>query len=183
MNTAQKIIEHTEKLLSGGGSRLLTIPIVSSSRSLIKDTECQSGWVDNHIKVLKGYYGVSKLPNFVQDYYSSIGDCTKYCDLLVRSLKFIVDDFGGNVNIMLSSEINDKENGGVSGLVDLIEKVGASEYISGETCLEYGLTQSELGNVRLLLNKWMPNYVLPYAPIIHYSMVGLDYKKFTRIIQ
>lgn len=133
-------------------SKWLTIPIKSSSRSLIQDTEIEgSEWLKNHINQIIYYY--KSAPYFDQElldiYFSSfIGDrhldTISFSKSTISAITCLFDALNIPYNFKFASQFS-KENvllaKGPEKLRLICEQLGADFYISGENGRNYGVIE------------------------------------------
>ncbi len=125
---------------SNGVEKWLTIPIESSNRTLIKDTLISGyEWKIDHINKVHQYYQDDMIDIYYGVYLSKMLSAN-YSECLLNGLKFLTKLYNIDTEIILASELTNKENGGIMQLISLTKQVGGDTYISGPTCLDYGLT-------------------------------------------
>jgi WbqC-like protein family len=172
--------EHRNKMLDPkGNEQWLSIPIASSSRELIKDTiiasdVTQSGqkWTTWHREHMNKIYEWYKKVD--ADYFITMDMAGEnYRDVLVSSLEYLFKKYNINTEIILSSKISSVTNGGIGELIGLVNKVGGTTYVSGKTCLEYGLTHSVASTygLELEIDEWLPDVEKPYLPYLHHELI------------
>lgn len=182
----QRGFENRNKMPDNKGvDRWLSIPVSSSSRSLIKDSKVlaldEQDWVADHINRLTEWYPniLNKSPerNFFDGYYFKIFDAVcggySYADILRLSLQYLLDKLEIGTKVIYASSLYTEEdvvlNGGVDGLCDIINRVEATHYISGPSCLEYGLNSAYLTaktGCGLIIHRWN----LGYYPFMYHLL-------------
>ena len=135
--------ENRNKLLDmNSNQQWLTIPVKSSSRCLIKDAEINGEeWIEEHRRKVSNWY--PKHPDIDEVFYEYTERFKRkslsYRDGLVDSLEYISNFYGIGTEFVLASNISATINGGVDELIRLTKLVGGDTYVSGKTCLSYGL--------------------------------------------
>jgi hypothetical protein len=128
----------------------LTMPVCSSSRTLIKDAVINgTEWRQVHKNKIDAAYRQHYVNEVYEQYLK--GFCNAYAPSLIEGLKYVCKFFGIKTKIVRASEISNVTNGGIQELFDLTKKVGGTTYVSGPTCLDYGLTHelAESNGLRL----------------------------------
>jgi hypothetical protein len=129
--------ENRNKLKDG---KWLTIPVTSSSRALIMDTSIAGlEWIEQHKNKIKSLYGLKSLPKVVEEYYDTFTSLD-YKNCLTEALMVLMEHMGIKTQVVFASNLDHVTNGGVDQLVKLTKLAGCDTYLSGPTCLTYGLT-------------------------------------------
>ena len=128
---------HRDKIKTRDGPRWLTLPTIKSGRynQLIRDVELShtTDWVDKHLTLLRHAYRTA--PGFT-DHFDSIIEIynrKKWVKLLELNLAFLElgrDFFGVRTPTVLSSTLGISSRS-TARLVELVQAVGGTEYISG----------------------------------------------------
>lgn len=117
----------------------LTIPIKSSSRAIIKDTEIDGDkWKIDHAFRIQNAYNIKEVTQMYLDYVQQFD--YDYSMSLYNGIRYVKNLFSITTPIVFASDLTDTINGGIPNLMDLIQKVNGTVYVSGPTCIEYGLT-------------------------------------------
>ena len=129
--------ENRNKLKDG---KWLTIPVTSSSRALIMDTSIAGlEWIEQHKNKIKSLYGLKSLPKVVEEYYDTFTSLD-YKNCLTEALMVLMEHMGIKTQVVFASNLDHVTNGGIDQLVKLTKLAGCDTYLSGPTCLTYGLT-------------------------------------------
>lgn len=198
VHRANRQWENRNKVLDQNhNQQWLTIPVKSSSRSIICDTEIAEGFdFKEHYELLKRYYPfvlggllpkhrlISKLS--IQSYLNICNEGKgNYAKSLIEGLKEICDLFEITTPIILASDIVADNADRLVDFDSLLAKekieyllrcVGGTEYITGPSCLDYGLTQEYLGQqVKLNIHDWSKENAFtflegPHLAFVHYLM-------------
>jgi hypothetical protein len=139
-DTCQRVergFENRNKLYDG---KWLTIPIASSRREIIKNTEIAGfEWKEKHIAKIQALYEMDAMNPVVKEYYDTF-NTTHYRDALTGSLKYLLDKYNINTKVVFASELDGTINGGINQLLRLTKLAGCTTYLSGASCLQYGLS-------------------------------------------
>lgn len=137
-DTVQRVsrgFENRNRLKDG---KWLTIPISSSSREIIRNTKIADlNWIQDHKNKIASLYG--QVTPVVNGYYDCF-DNLSYADTLAHGIKYLLKHLNVDTQVMFASELDSTANGGVSQLMNLCQLVNCGTYISGGSCLGYGLT-------------------------------------------
>jgi hypothetical protein len=127
---------------ANGQEKWLTIPIKSDNRCLIKDTVIDGmEWQDIHRNAVSQYYRCKNIDHYYSTYLANM-QTLAYSNALTDGLKYLLTLFHIKTEVVLASQLTDIPNGGKEQLINLTKKVGGTSYLSGPTCLDYGLTHS-----------------------------------------
>ena len=119
----------------------LTLPVKSSSRELIKDSVLDGlKWKKDHRHKVECWYGDN--PELVRFFnlYTREFKTDSYNDGLIQSLKWILNHMNITTTVVKASSLNVPIRTGIDYLIDLTKEIGGDTYVSGSTCLKYGLT-------------------------------------------
>lgn len=144
--------ENRNKLLVNGIPKWVSIPIDSSSRALIVDTEVKrNDWVEEHRKTVKDYYRNADHfnPDYVDLFYDRLKqpmdrEDFKFTHVMMASFDAIRKIFGFESNIVLASELDpDRENWtkGPAELRRIAKEANSDLYISGPNGKDYGIEE------------------------------------------
>lgn len=134
-----------------GVEKWLTIPIKSSSRALIKDTIIDGlNWKIDHINKVHEYYKSEVIDLYYGAYLANM-TTTNYTGCLVKGLMYLSKLFNIKTEFVLASTISEVTNGGIDELIRLTKAVNGDVYLSGPTCLSYGLTHEYAQSNSILL--------------------------------
>ncbi|HKK62772.1 MAG TPA: WbqC family protein [Bacteroidales bacterium] len=142
--------ENRNKLLCNGSAKWLTIPIESSSRALIYDTNIKgSSWIEDHKNTVRNYY--INAPYFdesiIELYYSGFeelldsGD-SSFTAIIEKSIQNLESIFSFECSLIRASSLNSNRDDWTKGpeeLKRIAKLAGASAYISGPNAKEYGI--------------------------------------------
>ena len=124
----------------------LTIPVASSSRSIIKDTKIlNTDWIENHKNKIGFYYKNapffdSKLLDFI--YNIEAPSDNSYVDVLLSLMNNICSALSFKPALVRASDLllpEDYQENGVRLLRIVCQRSGASCYVSGPNGKEYGV--------------------------------------------
>jgi hypothetical protein len=148
--------ENRNQILSDGKRRWLTVPISSSSRELIKDTQIAgTEWIAEHKQVLRTAYEPCPFfeKEWIDQYYEGSeavyrNTDGKFSKLIVHLLKNACALLGFEPRIAFSSEMHgaDEKAMGPNKLVALCEAAKAETYVSGPNGREYGIMDAFAGS-------------------------------------
>lgn len=134
----------------------LTIPIASSSRAMIFETEVKhTQWLNDHARAIATNY--KNAPHYNQDLLDDFFEVMKresvnsmfFTDIITEQLNFLCSLFDFKPNFVRASEIETdaiREAIGPDKLCELCKAVDATEYISGGNGKEYGVEESFAGS-------------------------------------
>ncbi len=132
-----------DKIKGPSGVIWLTVPVKKKGRyrQLIKDTEIENSidWKRKHLKMFKLYYSRAKNFNRIFDKLSNVYNkqFNYLIDLNFEIILLIIQELKiEGKKIMFSSDFNLKSKG-VDKILDLLNIVGASDYITGLPSKEY----------------------------------------------
>jgi len=154
----------------------LTVPVASSSRSLIVDTLIDGRfWVTEHKKKISQHYG--KAPFFsemlLNEAYALNEGSNRYADVLVAMLRNVCRLLSFEPNLVYASDLLRPEDfacGGVETLRALSERVGADAYVSGPNGRNYGVVEGFAGSgIDVLFHEFQhPVYEQRDRPFVPY---------------
>jgi len=164
--------ENRNKLVDNQGKEhWVSIPIESSTRTLIKDTKIfGKEWTKEHKAKISQWYG----KDIAEMYSQMITDSDDYRTLLVYQLKAICKLMNIETDIVQASDYKKELAGGIDELIELTKLVDCNVYVSGSTCLSYGLDKN-------YANKNGIELEIDHVSGIHYGFIhdfalkGLDY--------
>jgi hypothetical protein len=144
--------ENRNKLLCGDHPKWLTIPIASSSRSLIYDAKVSNfEWVEQHKATIKDYYSNAPYfePSYVDQYFKGVIPTLEekrfsFTEVIIKTLLNLSDILDLGVNLVKASELDKDRNNwtkGPSELLRIAKKINADHYISGPNGKEYGVKE------------------------------------------
>jgi len=171
-DTVQRVERGYENRNKLKDDKWLSIPVVSSSRALIMDTSIAGlEWVQQHKNKIKSLYGLKSLPKVVEDYYDTFTSLD-YKNCLTEALMVLMEHMGIKTQVVFASNLDHVTNGGVDQLVKLTKLAGCDTYLSGPTCLTYGLTHdvAHAKGIRLEVDTPPKEYGL-----FHYLIEDQDY--------
>ncbi len=157
-----RVYENRNKIKDrNGGDRWLTIPIESSSRAIIKDTIIFGDtWRTEHFSKMQEHIADDIALMYYKWYLDKMGSLY-YRESLVEGLLFLKEIFDIKTEFVLASTLSNTINGGIDELLYLTKKVGGTEYISGPSCIDYGLTEEYAKKHGISLNvSYNESYVL-----------------------
>lgn len=135
-----RVYENRNKIKDKNGvDRWLTIPVQSSNREIIKNTIIKDNWRKDHVNKMYSYTGNDLWMAYYQMYLRQMTSLN-YRDCLVGGLLFLKNLFDIETEFVLASSLSDVTNGGIQELINLTKLVGGDTYLSGPSCIEYGLT-------------------------------------------
>lgn len=118
----------------------MTIPVNAHHSDLIKDVRMpdNNSWSVKHIKTIQNFY--QKSPFFHQ-YFPDIagliaGSCSRLIDFNVAFVQYLNQCLGIKTEIQFSSQLAVKGER-TQKLVDICEKLGATDYLSGSAAKDY----------------------------------------------
>ncbi len=143
--------ENRNKLLLNGTPTWLTMPIASSSRAMIKDTDIAgTDWIDNHHQQIRSCY--CNHPRFDGDLLATSYEAMKaaqeqsgndFTETISACYRFWFDHFGLPFSIIRASEIEAENPGcpekGPAKLLWLCQQRNANTYVSGPNGADYGI--------------------------------------------
>ena len=120
----------------------LTIPVEGSSRTLIKNAFIKdNGWQEDHRNKIKELYQHEERYNQeVVDMYLNRYTHPSYLRSQLYGLVWLLGFFGIDTPVVLASDLLTEINTGVDQLIEITKMVNCNTYLSGATCLKYGLT-------------------------------------------
>jgi len=131
---------HRDKIKTPQGEKWLTLGLIKSPQEtkineiLLKD----DGWKEKHLDFIKNNYKKSKFFHEVYPYIEKlyVNKIDKMIDFNMLSIKMLLELFEIEVEIVYSSkyEVTSKAN---NLLVDILEQVSASHYLSGTGAKNY----------------------------------------------
>lgn len=171
----KRIFENRNKLIdTNGNPQWLTIPIKSSSRSMINETEINGmSWKEEHINKVMNWYAKDKeLINIYKEYLSKF-DNEDYCRGLTNSLCFLLDKLEINTQVIYASSLYTQSTG-IDKLIEMTKIVGGTHYVSGKMCLEYGLDETYAKNkgVNLIIDQ-IPNENYSWLHSLHKKEISI----------
>ena len=122
------------------GQRWMTVPIVRSSRGLIKDVRMDesSGWQDLHLRTFSQY--LDKTPFYAEAFQLLeriyCFDTDKLADFNINAIEMIADYLGLHRVFLRSSDLNVGGNSSLK-LLNIIKKVGGKTYVTGHGAKNY----------------------------------------------
>lgn len=144
--------ENRNKLLCNGKPKWVSIPINSSSRATIVDTQVKgTDWVESHKNIVIDYY--RSAPFFEEDivhaYYSGFEDTLEatnfsFTELISQSIQNLADILSFRKNLFIASTLDDNRENWMTGpeeLLRIADLVNAKTYISGPNAKEYGIEE------------------------------------------
>lgn len=146
-----RVYENRNKIKNKYEEKWLTIPVKSSSRCLIKDTVIDGlNWKIDHINKVHEYYKSEVIDLYFGAYLSNM-TTTNYAGCLVKGLMYLSNLFNIKTEFVLASTISEVTNGGIDELIRLTKAVNGDVYLSGPSCLSYGLTHEYAQSNSILL--------------------------------
>lgn len=148
--------ENRNKLLVPA-PKWLTVPISSSSRALICNTQIQdSQWITDHISLIKKYYADAKFydcslldtleKRILEAFFDSDGNYTR---VISTQLDVLCSYLGFTPQLALASDIEKRgecADCGPEKIRDLCVLAGATEYVSGGNGKAYGIEEAFEGS-------------------------------------
>ena len=142
LDTAQYVkndYHNRNRIRTPQGSTWLTIPIPSKDCYQKRINEVplpeDKTWAKKHLKSMELSYGKAPYFNEYIEFFREIyGNPPKMLvDLNVKIIKFLKDSLGIKTKLMMASEMNiDPSLRSIDMLIEILKKVGATEYISGK---------------------------------------------------
>lgn len=130
----------------------LTIPVASSSRSLIINATIDGrAWIDEHKDRISQHYGRAPYFNeaLLNHVYTINEDSSRYADVLVEMLKNACRLLSFEPRFVFASNVlapEEMTRGGVEILRLLSQRVNADCYVSGPNGRNYGVSDGFLGS-------------------------------------
>ena len=132
----------------------LTIPVQSSSRELIMNTQfADLDWIAKHKNKIRQLY--SRTNPIIEEYYDAFKSLS-YRDSLTQGLLTLMKYMEMQTEVIYASDLDSTINGGVEQLIKLTKLAECDRYISGEHCLKYGLTHDVAASngLELIIDKF-----------------------------
>ncbi len=146
--------ENRNKVLLNGKEKMLTIPILSSSRDVIYNTLVKgSDWKIEHLNLLKTAYSKHKFfdLDFLNDLYCGNDEDLFFSNITITHLIKISNYLGFEFSYIKASELNiDHSCKGPRHLYDIAREVKATTYISGENGRDYGVADAFSNDISVL---------------------------------
>lgn len=144
--------ENRNKLLCNGKPKWVSIPIDSSSRAVIVDTQIKgTDWIESHKNIIINYY--REAPFFEKDivhaYYSGFEETLvknnfSFTELIKQSIQNLGNILSFRKNLSIASTLDRNRENWLTGpeeLLRIAELVNATTYISGPNAKEYGVEE------------------------------------------
>lgn len=144
--------ENRNKLLCNGKPKWVSMPIDSSSRATIADTQVKGvDWIEPHKNIIINYY--REAPFFDEDlvhaYYSGFKETLEtsnfsFTQLIKQSITNLEHILGFSKNLFIASELDENKESWLTGPEELLRIAGmveATTYISGPNAKEYGIEE------------------------------------------
>lgn len=161
-------VENRNKIVMNGKEKLLTVPVASSSREIIRKTVIDGAdWVALHRDHLHNAYKNHPFykQEYVERYFGNIETVLKetgfsYCRCLLQLVQNACDLFGLRSNFKSASEFTNDEQAGPEKPLQICKAVGAGEYISGVNGKSYGIEETFKGSgIKILYHLFdFPSY-------------------------
>lgn len=154
----------------------LTVPVASSSRSLIVDTTIDGrAWVAEHKKKISQHYGKAPFFNerLLDQAFALNEGANRYVDVLVALMENACRLLSFEPKLVFASNLlksDDFAQGGVQILRMLSERVGAKAYVSGPNGRNYGVVDGFSGSgIDVLFHEFQhPVYEQLNGPFVPY---------------
>ena len=157
-------VENRNKIIINGIPKWLTIPVSSSTRTLIKDAQIDGlKWVSKHKATI--YTAYKKAPffdeRFIESYYQDIEKVLletnfSYTETIIHLILNVCKIFGFTSNIIKATELNIPLTKGVENLFNITKAAGADIYISGSNGRKYGVKEYfEKREIKVLFNDYV----------------------------
>ncbi len=144
-------VENRNRILNNGKIQWLTIPVASSSRSLIYDTVIAgSEWVSKHKNILREAYKKHDYfdEGYIELYYKDVENVLEktrynYAETIIHTILNACDMFGINIRdkIVKATDLNIPNSKGVENLYNIMKAVGGGIYVSGSNGRVYGVKE------------------------------------------
>lgn len=160
---ASEEFENRNKILINGKEHWLTIPVYGNTFQKVRDSKMDVRFLDKHRKTIWQVYCKEKFfdDGFLKFYYNnwkhfaSVENLYYYLEYtyIVLRKKFNIETKVRLASDVLTGMDYDKMNG-IEKIKNILEKVGATEYITSENCYKYGVNADSIAcNILIDQNK------------------------------
>jgi len=144
--------ENRNKLLCNGNPKWITIPISSSSRADISETQIEGDdWIQNHVQTIHNYYihHEEYEKRVLEKYYDGIenelyAQDYLFAPVIAKSIENIFEILDLEINYDFATNLSSDRINKLTGpekLYEISNKANASTYISGPNGKEYGVNE------------------------------------------
>lgn len=144
--------ENRNKLLCNGNAKWVSIPIDSSSRALISDTQIKGvDWINNHKNTIRNYYRQADCydEDQLESYYKNVENTLKandhsFTETILQTIRNLESMLDFECDIVKASELEPNRNHWLTGpeeLKRIAKLAGATVYVSGPNAKEYGIEE------------------------------------------
>lgn len=151
---------------------LLTIPVHSNSRSLIKEViTVDDHWKQKHIRSIEIAYQSSP---FFADHYVPMVTLIReagnnIAEINIATIRYVIQTLGLNVNIIRSSNLNTSSSK-TTRLIDICTELNCDTYLSGKYAIEQYINMCEFKNAKIRLT-WAEFLSVPYSQNNHKNFI------------
>lgn len=144
--------ENRNKLMCDGNPKWVSIPIDSSSRAIIVDTQVKGvDWIESHKNIVINYY--RSAPFFEKDivhaYYAGFEETLKatnfsFTELINQSIRNLGDILSFQKNVSVASTLDENRENWLTGpeeLLRIADLIDATTYVSGPNAKDYGIEE------------------------------------------
>jgi hypothetical protein len=138
--------EHRTLVECNGEKKWLTIPI-TGNRKINETNVIGNMWRLDHQNKINEYYKSTGNTFVHDDWFENKSD--NWLSMIYGHYSNIFNHYKIDTEIKFASKLIDTESKGREQIKELLQKVKANEYITGNNCFKYGVTQDYLECIKL----------------------------------